>query len=433
MPTAASLPRRSPLVGAANRVLPSLWHLGALPRPDFDPDTIRQSLVAETGLQDFGDPWFNAPLDVLCGSIREEACLNNVGRFGAIGQLRKMLKERLYAQHWFDRHPEILRRRIPSPVVVVGPMRSGTTRLHRLLAADGRFNHLKLFEAISPVPVPGFRRGGRDRRKLASAAILKLVHRLNPNTAVIHPTAPEAPEEELGLLVASIWGMKHEAQWRVPSYGRWAEKQDATPAYRHMARLLKLVGWARGEADDKPWVLKTPQHMLDLPALLKVFPDARILFIHRDPAAVVGSSCSLVYNQSIIHSDEVCPAEIGRTWLRKTELQVERMRAARPSLPPSRRLDVRYRDMETDWEGEMRRIYAFLGMDPSPALPSMRGYMKDAGPRLSSRPHSYRLSDFGLVQEQVLEPFEDYVCAFDLDEGGRATLSGTPDLALAAG
>ena len=79
-----------------------------------------------------------------------------------------------------------------------------------------------------------------------------------------------------------------------------------------MADLLRLIGWARRDDDRRPWVLKTPQHMLDLPALLRVFPDARIIFTHRDPQAVVGSSCSLVRNQMVIHSDNVDAREIGR-------------------------------------------------------------------------------------------------------------------------
>src|SRR5690606_23587737 len=112
-----------------------------------------------------------------------------------------------------------------------------------------RFSHMRFFETICPTPSPDFRPGEKDRRPLQASLLLGAVHRLNPNTAAIHPTGPHEPEEELGLLVASMWGMKHEAQWQVPSYGRWAEGQDATPAYRHMARLLRLIGWARGDDD----------------------------------------------------------------------------------------------------------------------------------------------------------------------------------------
>src|SRR5690606_41882191 len=104
----------------------------------------------------------------------------------------------------------------PRPVVIGGPMRSGTTRLHRLLAGDRRCSLMRSFEAISPVPRPDFEEvlGGRreDFRPILAARIMKVARLANPRTLSIHPTGPYEPEEELGLLVASMWGMKHEAQ-----------------------------------------------------------------------------------------------------------------------------------------------------------------------------------------------------------------------------
>lgn len=427
MNSSTTLSRRSRLVDAANSILPVLWKTRLLERPQLDAQFIGERVRKQTGLVDFGDSWFHRPLHVLTKALREEAGLNAIGQFGAYGQLKKVMRDRLRAQYWFDRHPEIEARAMPAPVIVVGPMRSGTTRLHRLLAADTRFAHLRLFETICPIPAPGFRRGGPDRRWLAAAAILGSVHRFNPNTAHIHPTGPFEPEEELGLLVQSVWGMKHEAQWRVPSYGQWSEWQDATPAYRHMARLLRLVGWARDEDDSRPWVLKTPQHMLDLPALLNVFPDARIVFTHRAPRAVVGSSCSLVWNQSIIHSDDVDPAEIGGDWLRKTDLQIQRMRSARLNIPESQRIDVHYDDVERDWAQVMRRIYDFLDMDIEPALFAMTRYTQDSEQERHRYPHRYELSDFGLGAEEVSERFRSYTDEFALDEGAPASNGKTAE------
>ena len=82
----------------------------------------------------------------LLAALRDEAELNVVGRFGAYGQLLKTLRERLWTEHWFRSHPEIGDRALSRPVVIVGPMRSGTTRLHRLLAVDERFAHLRLIK-----------------------------------------------------------------------------------------------------------------------------------------------------------------------------------------------------------------------------------------------------------------------------------------------
>jgi len=385
-----------------------------LDRPELDADAIFDQVKRESGLSDFGGDWFRQPLRVLVEALREEAALNQLGLFAAVGQLKKVIKDRLHAEELFKAHSEIAERSLKSPVVVVGPMRSGTTRLHRLLAADSRFSYMRAFETVCPVPAPDFRPGDKDRRWMISRLAVGAVHAFNPTTACIHPTGPFEPEEELGLLVRSIWGMKHEAQWHVPSYGRWSETQDATPAYEYMARLLRLVGWARGEDDSRPWVLKTPQHMLDLPALLKVFPDARIIFTHREPQAVVGSSCSLVWNQMVIHSDHVDAGEIGREWLRKTEHQIARMRRARLQIPENQRLDVRYEDMDRDWETVMRRIYGFLDMDIEQALPSMTAFIDRSEQERTRHPHRYTLSAFALDAATVSERFQSYTDAFDL-------------------
>ncbi|MEZ5654460.1 MAG: sulfotransferase [Sphingobium sp.] len=414
MPHAPELPKRSWLVGAVNRGLSTIWKKGWLDHPQIDDDHLIDRISQETGLSDFGDDWFRRPLKKMVQALHEEARLNQLGAFVAEGQIKKVLRDRLWAQHWFDTHPEILQQPLPRPVIVVGPMRSGTTRLHRLLASDERFAHMRFFEAVSPTPKPNYRRGDTDPRPLTAKRILSAVHRANPRTAAIHPTAPMEPEEELGLLVASAWGMKHEAQWMIPSYGRWSEQQDATPAYQHLAKLLRLISWARGDTAPRPWVLKTPQHMLDLPALLQTFPDARLIFIHRDPVRVVGSACSLVWNQMIIHSDHVKGGWVGREWLRKTGLQIDRMRSARDDISPSNMIDVHYSQMDSDWEQVMTRIYDFLAMDIGPALPAMRRYIHEATRQGKARPHRYQLAAFGLDKHTVQERFSSYIDDYDL-------------------
>ncbi len=297
-------PRRTPFIDLLDSGVRAGRKLGLIEPARLEKDWLLEHAVAEAGLADFGDRWFERPMEALLDAVNREARLNAAGALAAKHQFLHVLRDRLLTQMWFERHPEILARPIPHPVVIVGPMRTGTTRLHRLLAADRRFAHLRSFETISPVPRPGFEEvmAGHTadfRPKLASR-IMKVARLANPRTLSIHPTGPYEPEEELGLLVASMWGMKHEAQWHVPSYGRWCEGEDATPAYRHMANLLRLIGWSQQESSLRPWILKTPQHMLDLPALLKVFPDARLIFTHRDPRAVVGSAASLAWNQTII-------------------------------------------------------------------------------------------------------------------------------------
>ncbi len=414
-------PQRTVFIAGLNRLLGAGERLGALAPARFSMGALMEAAARKTGLADFGDPWFERPFEVLLDAVRGEARLNLAGQHSAVLQFNKVLTDRLWAQHWFDRFPEILERPIPRPVVIVGPMRSGTTRLHRLLASDRRFTHMRSFETISPVPRPDFEDvlagKAEDFRPVLARRIMKVARAANPRTLSIHPTGPFEPEEELGLLVSSMWGMKHDAQWQVPSYSSWCAVEDATPAYRHLANLLRLIGWSQQASPLRPWILKTPQHMLDLPALLNVFPDARLIFTHRDPRSLVGSAASLAWNQTIIYSDHVDPARIGRDWLAKTEQQIERMRAAREGLGPERMIDVQYDDVERDWHGEMERIYRFLDLDMGPAEAKMADYL-ERSKSLKRHPHVYRLSDFHVSADEVAERFADYVRTFDVPTSG---------------
>lgn len=423
---ANAAPRRTQFIGIANSVIRAGRAVGAIAKPDLDKSRLLERAAHAAGLDDFGDPWFEQPMDVLLQSLREEARLNPAGDFSAMQQFHKVLTDRLWAQMWFKRHPEILERAIPRPVVIVGPMRSGTTRLHRLLASDRRFSHMRSFETISPVPRPDFEEvlagEKEDFRAVLAGRVMKVARLANPRTLSIHPTGPYQPEEELGLFVSSMWGMKHDAQWQIPSYTAWCEGQDAEPAYRHLADLLRLVGWSQQVSSIRPWILKTPQHMLDLPALLKVFPDARLIFTHRDPQAVVGSAASLAWNQTILYSDDVKPQDIGREWLRKTELMIARMRAARDAIPRERMIDVQYDEMDRDWRATMERMYAFLDLDIEPALAGMESYLEGAK-SLKRNPHRYSLEQFGLSAGEVAERLGDYTRTYSIPseaEAGRA-------------
>ena len=412
-------PRRKRFVDVIKGAVDAGIRTGLVAPAEYDCEAMMARAAQQAGGEDFGDPWFTRPLDVLLDAVKGEARLHEAGGIVAVKQCEKVLVDRLWAQQWFDAHPEILARPLKNPVFIVGPMRSGTTRLHRLLSCDQRFTHMRSFETISPVPRPDFAFGEADAR-VALARRIRLVAKLaNPNTLSIHPTGPMEPEEELGLLVNSFWGMKHDAQWWVPSYTRWCEAEDAAPAYRQMRRLLQLVGWSQQASSLRPWVLKTPQHMLDLPALLEVFPDARFIFTHRDPLRVVASSASLAWNQTCIYSDHADPHAIGAEWLRKTRLMTERMHAARADIAPGRQIDIRYEDVDNDWRGSMRRIYGFLGLEIDRAWPAMEAYVRRAD-KLKQRPHRYSLAEWGLTEGQVHDQLADYMRAYDVTSERQA-------------
>jgi hypothetical protein len=123
-------------------------------RPEpFDEDSLLESARRKTGLTDFGDPSFRVPLRVLLASLAE-APLNAIGTMVLRASIRRSLVQRLRAQDWFARYPEIAEERIERPLVVVGMMRSGTTLIQRLLARDPRFYCALGWEIGEPAPRP---------------------------------------------------------------------------------------------------------------------------------------------------------------------------------------------------------------------------------------------------------------------------------------
>ena len=288
-------------------ILRALWQKGLLAKPDLVAlpveDAIRKELQS-------GAPALHWPaaLERLIDSLRNEAQLNEIGVTFAYVQLSRLLRQRIDSARLWRDHPHI--REVPAekPVIVLGQMRSGTTRLQRLLACDRQFSHPHFFEVMSPLP------GRRpDLRPAASWAQLALLNVLNPELRRIHPTSPLAAEEVFGLLSFSLYGAHFEAQWRVPRFARFWEEQDRSRVYRELRLLLQTIAWQRGE-DTKPWVLKAPQFMEDLDALLAAFPDARLVCLNRDPAAVVASTASLVWNQMTLQSDHADRDWIGTAW-----------------------------------------------------------------------------------------------------------------------
>ena len=390
---------------ALNTVLRGARALG-LARFKLDRDTLLAAARKATGLQDFGDDSFLDPMQRLIVALEVEAELNPVGRFMNRTNILRLLKHRLYAQDLLTRHPEILQRHIPDPVVVVGLGRSGTTRLHRLLAADPQFLHLKSWESVFPVPYPACftarAAGQTDPRITALDQGLKAVLYLSPQVAAVHPLGTFEVEEEIGLLQHGFSSQIFEIQAKIPTFAEWLMTHDQHAAYEYMVVLMKIISWFRGDPEDKPWVLKTPQHMQDLDALLQVFPHARLVCSHRDPVKLVGSVCSTAWNAMVRDSDTMTADWLGPQWLSKTERMLHKTLRIRDELvPPRNQYDIQYADITADWQQALQGVYDFLGLPfTDEARRNMQGWL-DRNAQHQHGAHKYSLADFGLDAQDV--------------------------------
>lgn len=349
------------------------------------------------GLEDFGDEGFVPALERLVAAMRDEARLSPTGHAIQRARLVEALCARLRLRALEQAHPEIEALELPPVVVVAGVQRTGTTKLQRLLAADPEARALRSWEALDPVPRPGEARGqGQRRRRRARLAQGALAY-LAPDFFAVHPVEADAPEEDVLLLDLSFMSQTPEATLHVPSYAHWLETQDYAPAYALLRRLLRVLTW---QQPGRRWVLKTPEHLEHLDALLRVFPEATVVWTHRDPLATMASFCSMVAHGRGVFSDHVDAHEVGQHWLRKVRRMGLRALDVR-TRHPERFVDVAYEDLVRDPMGQIERIYAAMG---EPLTDRARAAMQ----RLDARNvqhrhgvHRYALEDFGLTRDDV--------------------------------
>lgn len=377
-PTRDHLLARGPLAERANEFLGKAWSKGWLPPPELDPDALwalaakpygAQADAAEHGgrsEKDVAD--FRERLTRMIASIGAEADLNPLGRAMAWGQLSRVVKNRLAFGALWQERPELLATPLAPPIIVIGHMRSGTTRLHTLLAADPAFSHTRYCDAYHPVPAPL----GMNRVK--AALELAMLGALNPWMQSIHPMAPAGVEEELAWLSSALHHSIYESQWHIPAYSAWSEARDPAPIYREFARILRTDAAHRGIA-GRPRVLKVPAFAEDLATLLATFPDARLVLAQREREAVLRSAVSLAANQMAMQSDSCCLASIEARWRHKIALREDRIAAALEGWhgPVAR---AAFDDLNADWEGAIARVYADLGLTlTGSALLAMRKVM----------------------------------------------------------
>ncbi len=368
-----------------------------------------ESLIAEarsrTGLVRFGDESFREPLGVLVDSIDREAALSPVGaamvRRGLVGAL----SNRLGAEAMFERHPEILEQPIVAPVFIVGLQRAGTTMLHRLLAADPGLRALLSWEALRPVPPAHSWFAGRDPRIGRAAFEARGLHYMAPDFCAVHSVEAEAPDEEVVLLDHSFLSTVAVATLRVPTYAAWLEKQDQTPAYAYLRKMLQLLEWQHAK---ERWILKTPHHLEWLDTLLAIFPDATIIQTHRDPLQCVASFCSMIAHARGVFSDRVEPAEIGEQWARKTQRMVDRATATRARHGAAAFVDVSYYDLVADPMTEVVEIYRRIRRTLSEEASTSMVRALAANPQNKHGKHRYELRDFGLDPRAVEPQFAAY-------------------------
>lgn len=375
-------------------------------------DEVVSAAIGETGLDDFGDPAWHEGLKVLLESVEQEAALNDLGRMILRTWVDERLVNRLQLVDWVNTHPEVRNEPVAQPIVVVGMLRTGSTLLCELLACDPANRALMKWEGLSAIPPPETATFSTDPRIALEVEKQEAIYSMVPQLKAVHWEPGDGPTECVALLTQSFRAQDWHGLFHIPSYIEWFHACDMAPAYEyHQLSLQVLASRAPGR-----WSLKAPGHLLALDTLLKTYPDARVVVLHRDPVRTVASSASLSVTA---RPDSLTDADMegywGPVWVNVLGTMVDRLVEHRARCGDEQFLDLHYADLVRDPVAAVSRIYAQFGDALSPEAESLMRAHLDAHPKGKHGAHRYTLADFGLKESAVRDRFARYTERFDVE------------------
>jgi hypothetical protein len=391
----------------------------------FDRDALlAQGQERAGGLTELGPGEFLEGLDRFVDSLNRDGRLNDAGRYIAQERILLHVKNRLQYVRDRERYPEIAQVDVVKPVFIVGLPRTGTTILHDILNQDPANRAPLTWELMFPSPPPEAAVGDDDPRVDACQATIPVGDVQSELFKAMHPMGATLSQECVVMMGETMCTPLFHNQLRVPTYEDWVDTgADWSAVYDFHRRQLQHLWWHK--PGDR-WMLKTGAHMWGLAQLLETYPDARIVFTHRDPVKSLTSYSSLTALVRSRGSDEVDPFEIATDWSARLKMMLERTMAVRAAreYPDAVFYDMYFSDFVADQFVEIEKIYDALDLPMSAeGAAAMRAYI--AGhPKGKDGIHRYRPEEYGVDPAAVREEFAPSSERFGLEpEAGDGDLA----------
>ena len=378
----------------------------------FEADTMLAQARARARSDNFGDASFRVRLDAMIAAVEADTGLGPLGRLAIHQRTIRLLTARLLAEDLVARRPEILAIELPAPIIVIGLPRSGTTHLVNLIAADTRLRSLPYWESLEPCPLPGDGpdRNGIDPRFARCQRDYEAQRQMAPMLRAMHHQYPAAIEEEIELQDLDFSAYTLEFHARVPQWRDFYLSLDQREHYAYTKKVLQVLTYLRG---PNRWVLKSPQHLEQIPALLATFPDATFAVTHRDPVSVLQSAITMLAYGDRVRRAAIEPEALAAYWVDRIDRLLHACVRDRDLLPPERSIDVTFHEFMADDVTMVERIYARNELDMTRDARGELDTFMAANPRGKHGRLAYDLrGDFGLDPDEVRARFGYYFDRF---------------------
>jgi hypothetical protein len=392
---------------------------------DFDsvttPDDVLKIAALRTGLSDvYSDSWRDG-LALIIDEVNTSPAFTPSGRERILDDAAKALGRRLQVDDYVRTHPEVLDTPVERPLFVMGMPRTGTTVISYLLDQDPSRRSLIHWQCVHPVPPAPTDALRTDPRCLALLDEQRKMVELVKQAKIPLPHWEDAdgPTEDMFIHNQDFKGLSWDSFLATSRYADWLfHETDMTSAYEYQRRYLQVLQ----STAPGTWSLKMPSHSVYLDVLLEVFPDARVVWAHRDPYKATGSLANLwkLPKGMVMHPDAVDLEAMGRNAMDQMKVHVERPLRTRERIGDDRFFHMHYSDMMRDPMDVMRRLYDWAGDPLREEVESRMQAWLSAHPQDRFGMNTYSLDQYGLTVDALRPVFAEYLDTFDIELEGDA-------------
>ena len=370
------------------------------------------------GLDDFGGESWREGLQLLVDTCESAPGVNPGGREFVYGQFVDALWNRLRVVDYRKRHPEVADEQVQRPLVILGLPRTGTSLASYLLDQDPLRRSLLTWEAEDSVPPSTPETLYTDPRCLKKKAELDVLAEglKAANIPMVHWDEADGPTECLFVQNQDFKAYLWEAYMPSTTYAEWLLQTDMTTAYAYERTVLQML---QSRAPGV-WSLKMPSHTVHIEALLATFPDARIVWAHRDPFKATASFLRLNYLSRAVLGVDVDVDVIVPNVLRQLGEHVDRPLATRRRIGNDRFFDLHYTDLMRDPIRVMRSLYDWAGDDLTTSTEQAMLAWLDDHPQDRHGVAPYSLDGSGVTRADLEPIFDEYLSEFDVALEGDA-------------
>lgn len=369
-------------------------------------DEIVSAARKTTGLPDPDSDSWEEGLQILLRDHQRSGLLTERGCEMIKRRYVTALSNRMRVDDYLRKRPEVLDTPIKQPVFILGLVRTGTTMASYLMDADPKNRSLLRWEAnnVTPPAAPGAIR--TDERCLAEKKHDAEIIERNPEGVKTHFEPADGPTECVHLLAQDFRSMMFVALTPTPIYADWMLDCDMSSAYEHRKRVLQILQ----STNPGRWVLKMPSDSVFISSLFKTFPDAKVIWTHRDPYVAFASSFSMRAGSQKMFNREVDLSYMRGKWPLQLSLHLRRPLEMVKERPEDF-YHLYYDSMMEDPITEFKKVYSWLGFEwTQEAEAGMNNWLKE-NPQNRFGKHNYSLEQWGYSKEDLEPYFADYLKA----------------------